>query len=120
MKNLPHQKPIRFIEEIIKKDGDFFYISCTFAHHPTLPMICEAAAQSSIAFAQDEKPQIGFLLTLKDIELLKECDTLEFDIKIKKDTSFNDLNEFSFELMSQNDTYAKGSFIVKLEKQGEI
>ena len=33
-------------------------------------MICEAAAQSSIVFSQNEKPQIGFLLSLKDVELL--------------------------------------------------
>ena len=66
-------------------------------------------------FSQNEKPQIGFLLSLKDVELLKDCDILEFQIKIKKDTSFDLLNEFSFELINQNDIYAKGTFIVKLQ-----
>ena len=51
----------------------------------------------------------------KDVELLKDCDILEFQIKIKKDTSFDLLNEFSFELINQNDIYAKGTFIVKLQ-----
>ena len=89
MKNLPHQKPIRFVEEIVKKDADYIFVSCSFPYSPTLPMICEAAAQSSIVFSQNEKPQIGFLLSLKDVELLKDCDILEFQIKIKKDTSFD-------------------------------
>mgnify|MGYP002660983821 FL=1 len=115
MKNLPHQKPIRFVEDIVKKDADYIFVSCSFPYSPTLSMICEAAAQSSIVFSQNEKPQIGFLLSLKDVELLKDCDILEFQIKIKKDTSFDLLNEFSFELINQNDIYAKGTFIVKLQ-----
>ncbi len=52
-----------------KKDADYIFVSCSFPYLPTLPMICEAAAQSSIVFSQNEKPQIGFLLSLKDVEL---------------------------------------------------
>lgn len=78
-------------------------------------MVCEAAAQSSVAFSKEEDSKIGFLLSLRDVELLKDCDTLEFEIKIKKETSFDSLNEFSFALMNQNDIYAKGSFVVKLQ-----
>ena len=112
---LPHQEPIRFVKELLEIDAEYAFVSCIFPHLPTLAMVCEAAAQSSIVFSQNEKPQIGFLLSLKDVELLKDCDILEFQIKIKKDTSFDLLNEFSFELINQNDIYAKGTFIVKLQ-----
>ncbi|AXK49060.1 hypothetical protein CRU87_06900 [Aliarcobacter trophiarum LMG 25534] len=115
MNRLPHQKPIRFVNEILKKEGDFIYLSCSFPFYPTLAMVCEAAAQSSVAFSKEEGSKIGFLLSLKDIELLKECNNLEFEIRIKKDTSFDSLNEFSFELLKGSFIYAKGSFIVKLQ-----
>jgi len=115
MKNLPHQKPIRFVENIIKSEGEAIFVSCKFPTLPTLAMICEAAAQSSIAFNKNEEPKIGFLLTLKDVELLKECKNLSYEIKIKKDTSFELLNEFSFELIDKIDIYARGKFIVKIE-----
>lgn len=115
MKNLPHQKPIKFVEKIIELNGDFAIVSCSFPNIPTLAMVCEAAAQSSIAFAKDKEPKIGFLVTLKDIELLKKSDSLVFLIKIKKENSFDLLSEFNFELINQNSIYAKGSFIVKLQ-----
>lgn len=116
MKNLPHQKPIKFVEEILKKEGEYIYLSCTFPSLPTLAMICEAAAQSSASFKECEEPKIGFLLSLKDVELFKECDILKFQIKIKKVATFDLLTEFSFELIDKNIIYAKGTLIVKIQE----
>jgi len=68
---LPHQEPIRFVKELLEIDAAYAFVSCIFPHPPTLAMVCEAAAQSSAAFAQDDKNiTMGFLVSLKDIELL--------------------------------------------------
>lgn len=115
MKNLPHQKPIKFVNKIVQKDENNAVVSCNFPNFPTLAMICEAAAQSSSAFSKEQEPKIGFLVSLKNIELLKESDMLDFEIFIKKESSFDLLNEFSFEMINQNDIYAKGTFIVILQ-----
>ncbi|RBQ30746.1 hypothetical protein CRU92_10390 [Arcobacter sp. FW59] len=112
--NLPHQKPIRFVENILKIEDDIAYVSCLFPNIPTLSMIFEAAAQSSSAFNQEE-PKIGFLVTLKEVEFLKEVNNIEFLIRVKKEISVGTLNEFSFELIYENSTYAKGIFVVKLQ-----
>jgi len=116
MINLPHQKPVRFVEDIIKIEYEVAYVSCTFPYTPTLAMIFEAAAQGSIAFSQEKEPKIGFLVSLKNIELLKEPDLLFFTIKIKKEINLGLLNEFSFELINENNIYAKGIFVVKLQE----
>lgn len=113
--NLPHQNPVRFVKDLIKIEDDIAYITCIFPNTPTLSMIFEAAAQSSTAFNQEEEIQIGFLVTLKDIELLKEPNIFEFYIKVKKEISLGTLNEFSFELICENSIYAKGNFVVKLQ-----
>lgn len=71
--NLPHQAHIRFAQEIIEKNEDFYIVKCSFPYIPTLAMVSEAAAQSSAAFAQNKKePVIGFLISLKNIKKLSE------------------------------------------------
>jgi len=115
MINLLHQKPVRFVDDIIKMEYEIAYVSCTFPYTPTLAMIFEAAAQSSIAFSQEKEPKIGFLVSLKNIELLKEPDMLSLTIKIKKEINLSLLNEFSFELINENNLYAEGNFVVKLQ-----
>jgi len=116
MINLAHQKPVKFIEDIIKMEYEVAYVSCTFPYTPTLAMIFEAAAQSSIVFSQEKEPKIGFLVSLKNIEFLKEPDILSFAIKIKKEINLGLLNEFSFELINESNIYAKGNFVIKLQE----
>lgn len=116
MINLPHQKPVRFVNNIIDVEDDIALISCSFPTIPTLAMISEAAAQSSIAFSKDKEEKIGFLITLKEIELLNDVMSLDYKIKIKKEISLGSLNEFSFELINDNKIYAIGNFVVKLEE----
>ncbi|WP_026803010.1 hypothetical protein ACN2EN_01570 [Aliarcobacter lanthieri] len=113
--NLPHQKPVRFVKDLVKIEDDIAYVTCLFPNIPTLAMIFEAAAQSSVAFNQEEIPKIGFLVSLKDIELLKEPNILKFEIIVKQEINLGFFNEFTFELINENIIYAKGRFVVKLQ-----
>lgn len=113
--NLPHQKPVRFVKDLVKIEDDIAYVTCIFPNIPTLSMIFEAAAQSSAAFNQEGIPKIGFLVSLKDIKLLKEPNILEFEIRVKQEMNFGFFNEFSFELINENIIYSKGKFVVKVQ-----
>lgn len=112
MINIPHQRPIRFVEKIIELNGDTALVACSFPSTPTLAMICEAAAQSSGAFSKETK--IGYLLSLKECEILQEPTKLDYVLKTTKILEFDDMYEFSFELYDKN-PIARGSFVVKIQ-----
>lgn len=111
MINIPHKKPIRFVKEVLSLDENSAMVSVSFFNPPTLAMICEAAAQSSGAFAKERR--IGYLLSLKECLKLQEPTSLEYIIKTTKTLEFDDMHEFDFEMLFNNNPIAKGSFIVK-------
>ncbi len=114
--NLPHQAPIRFAQEILEKNEDFCIVKCSFPYIPTLPMVSEAAAQSSAAFAEDKnEPIIGFLISLKNIKKLSELNKIEYQIKISKSFNFGSMTEYKFELFDEKKTYAKGELTIALK-----
>jgi hypothetical protein len=116
MKNLPHQKPIRFVNKIVDKGIDFVVVSCSFPIQPTLAMFCEAAAQSSIVFSETDEIKLGFLVSLKNIEIIESLVSLEYEIKIKKEISLGLLQEYSFEIINSSKVCAKGNLIIKIEE----
>ena len=113
--NLPHQKPIRFAKSILKNEADYKIVSCVFPSIPTLAMVSEAAAQSSASYAQDnDAVKMGFLISLKNITLLKNLEECEYEIKIEKSFNFGIMTEFTFELMKDNHVYVSGSLTVAI------
>lgn len=115
--NLPHQAPIRFVENIIEKNNDYFIVNCTFPHIPTLPMVCEAAAQSSASYAQESKEvQVGFLISLKNVKIVSEFTKNKYKIKIQKTFNFDKMTEYRFELFDELNVYAIGELTIALQK----
>lgn len=115
---LPHQEPIRFVKELLEIDAEYAFVSCIFPHLPTLAMVCEAAAQSSAAFAQDDKNiTMGFLVSLKDIELLNNLVYDNYIIKIKREMVFGSMSEFRFELLNNSTIYATGNLVIALQDE---
>jgi len=114
---LPHQEPIRFAQKIIQKDEDIAIVSCVFPSIPSLSMASEAAAQSSAAFAQGDKPLIGFLISLKNIEQIIDFRQKEYEIKIKKEITFGSMTEFSFEIINCSELYARGFLTIALQDE---
>lgn len=112
--NLPHQDPIRFAKDIVELNENSALVNCIFPFIPTLSMVAEAAAQSSAAFAQ-EKPLIGFLISLKNIEQINEFIHKEYVIKIKSEITFGSMTEFGFELLNNSNLFAKGFLTIALQ-----
>ena len=69
--DLPHLPPVLFAKKLLKKDGNVADVLIEFNEHPTLPMLVEAAAQSSAAFRKRED-ESAFLASIKNVELLVE------------------------------------------------
>ena len=79
---LPHVAPIRFAKYVISKEGFVAVVKNEFATVPTLGMLIEAVAQSSVALAADDYAgSVGYLTTLKNVKLLQKPTALEFDIE---------------------------------------
>lgn len=114
--NLPHQPPIRFVKKIIEKNQDFYIVKCSFPYIPTLSMVSEAAAQSSAAFAQDKKEAVvGFLISLKNVEIRSEFIKKDYEIKISKSFNFGTMTEYKFKLFDEKNIYAIGQLTIALE-----
>ncbi len=112
MINLPHQKPIRFVNHIVEKNDNYAIVSALFPTVPTLAMVCEAAAQSSAAFADEAK--IGYLISLKDCQTLKSLDKTIYQIKVIRVSNMDAIYEFEFNLLDNDSICVSGSFMIKL------
>ncbi|WP_428026902.1 hypothetical protein [Arcobacter sp.] len=119
--NLPHQKPIRFINNIVDKTDTYYIINCTFPYIPTLAMVCEAAAQSAAAFAQEnDKPIIGFLISLKNVKILSKFVNTKYKVKIEKTFNFGTMTEYKFELIDELNCYAMGELTIALDNKNNL
>lgn len=116
--NIPHQEPVKFAKELLEVNEEFVKVKCAFDSLPSLAMFFEAAAQSSAGFSQEEEPKVGFLISLKEVKLNKEADTLEYIIKVEKKVAFASVCEFSFEVydLSETTNYATGILTVMIQE----
>ena len=114
--NLPHQKPLVFAKNIINKNEQAATVLCDFSQTPTLAMFIEASAQASSAFDTNEsdEPKIGFLTTVRNIELLDEIQNSIFLITVIKENEINNIKQFSFEAFDKdsNIKVVIGSFTI--------
>ena len=112
--NLPHKDPIRFAKDVVSKEGDTYTVKVHFDTIPSLPMIVEAAAQSSAAF-DDGHAKMGFLVTLKNIKLLKKPTARDYEVKVTSGAQVDSLTYFSFEAFDTTSLIATGTFIIALQ-----
>lgn len=115
--NIPHQKPIKFAEEIISVENKIAKVKCFFPSSPTLSMYFEAAAQSSAAFS-NEKSKVGFIVSVKDVELLDSNNDLEVLVEVQRKVEFGAICEFSFDILNIDETkyLAKGTFTIMIQE----
>lgn len=114
---IPHLEPVKFAKEILDVEETKAEVYCEFPTTPSLAMIFEAAAQSSAAFSQNET-KIGFLISVKDTELLDANIDNNILIRVEKKAAFGAICEFSFLAMSLNKDklFAKGILTVMIQE----
>ena len=115
--NIPHLKPVKFAQNILSVDEKIAVVENKFPHKPTLPMLFEAAAQSSAAFSEDSS-KIGFLVSVKDTELLNENVEEELLLEVQKSVEFGTVCEFLFKAMSRDKSiiFATGILTVMIQE----
>lgn len=116
MIDIPHLPPIRFAQSVVEKRGeDCIVVECKFPQQPTIGELIEASAQASAGFGVQEG-QNGFLVQVRDVEILKpiEHTTLFTQISLKVDIGAMTQFEFSFfsENNLQSQPLAKGGFTI--------
>lgn len=112
--NLPHQEPLKFAKYVVSKDDILAVVKIQFDDIPSLPMLVEAAAQSSAAFS-DDNDKMGFLVTLKNIKLLNEPRSIEYNIKIIFKQQVDILTYFNFEAYDEDILMVNGTFTIALQ-----
>lgn len=115
--NIPHLKPVKFAQKILFTDKDEAKVQCQFPEIPTLAMFFEAAAQSSAAFSQ-EKAEMGFVISLKDIILHQSTDKLNVIVHIQKKAQINSICEFEFKIFCEKEKvhYSSGILTIMIKK----
>lgn len=96
------------------KDDKEALVKVEFGSIPTLPMITEAAAQSSAAFGSSDV-SLGFLVTIKNVKLLQTPQALHYNVKIINEHNMGAMTYFSFEFLEEDVVIATGSFIIAVE-----
>lgn len=116
---LPHLEPLIFAKKIIQKDENNSIVFCEFKELPTLTTFIEAAAQSSSSFVDQDKPKLGFLATIKNIEQHKPFDSLQYHIHLKIEAQIAEFKQFYFEvfnLLDNGESYISGNFSVIIKE----
>ncbi|MCF6308960.1 MAG: hypothetical protein L3J19_00570 [Sulfurimonas sp.] len=112
--NLPHKEPIKFAKYIVSKEDTSAVVKVQFDEIPSLPMLVEAAAQSSAAFSNEEN-KMGFLVTLKNIKLVNKPCSFEYNIKVTLEHQLDSLTYFNFEVYDEHTVVATGIFIISIQ-----
>lgn len=118
--NLPHLPPLKFAQEILTCKDKSATVLCEFPRLPTLPMLTEAAAQSTSAFSNTDTPINGFLVLIKDASLHVKPKSLTCLIRIEERLSLGNSSEYFFEVVENEGgiVMASGFVMIVLEERG--
>ncbi|MGD9553739.1 MAG: hypothetical protein AB7V28_04995 [Arcobacteraceae bacterium] len=115
--NLPHLPPILFAQKALEITPKTAKVSLLFPFLPTLGMFVEAAAQSSSVFAVNAS-QKGFIVSLKEIQLLKKSTQLEMTAYLTIETRVGEFMEISFTITTydKQEIFAMGKIILNIRE----
>lgn len=112
--NLPHRAPVLFAKEILFKESNKARVSLEFESLPSLAMMIEAAAQSSAAFS-DKEGKEGFLVSLKNVKLLKNPSLKKLEVEVVNEHNLDKMSYISFNVMENTTALVTGSFVVAIK-----
>jgi pantoate kinase len=113
--NLPHKAPILFAKQILSKEQNTARVLVEFESAPSLAMLIEAAAQSASALGESNS-KMGFLVSLKNIQLTQKIEQKELVIEVKNECDFGQMRSMAFEVFQNELRLASGSLVIKLEE----
>lgn len=111
--NLPHQEPVKFAKYIIKKELNSARVKVEFDEVPSLALLIEGAAQSSAALGEAEARN-AYLVSLKNIHLLRKAQLKSFEIEVNHECTLDNMNSVSFNVFENEQNIASGSFVIAM------
>ena len=109
--DLPHCDPIRFAKHIISKTLDKAVVQIEFKEIPTFAMMIEASAQSSSALS-DASVKKGYLVSLKNVELLQKPTKNSFEVEVINQNRLGNMNSIAFNVFEDKKNIVTGSFVI--------
>lgn len=122
---LPQKDPVGFVKEVLVSEEHLSRTAVSFESVPTLPMLAEAGAQTSIFLrlveekkAADIPPRAkGMLLSVK-AEWLQKSAKSRFEVESRYISNLDSFFIVSFTVYDDETAVAEGQVSVILEKRG--
>ncbi len=112
---IPHLAPVRFVKALIDSDEKSASVKIGFDDIPTFGMLIEAAVQSSSGIIDDKNDgKMGFLVSLKNVKLLKNIDSNKYTVKVELIHMLDNFKSLSFQTIKDDAVVAKGMFSIML------
>ncbi len=114
---IPHLPPILFVRSLLFSDYKEASVVIEFEEIPTLGMIIEAAAQASSAILDEEKQKVqaGFLIALKDVQLIDQLRLKRYVLNISLEHKIEHFRSFSFVVIDGEEKIVTGFFSLSLK-----
>jgi len=101
---LPHREPLLFAKEVIAQNDATATVRCIFPETPTLPMMMEAAAQSSGAFALVGEEKMGFLIKAQGLKLHRPLQEKSYLVTVACSAEIGEVKKFFFEAAGEQES----------------
>ncbi len=114
--SIPHLPPVRFVDSVLYADENRTEVKISFDILPSLAMLVEAATQSSSGIKDDEGGEkMGFLVSLKDVKLLKEISSKEYTVLVELIHKIDNFKSLLFAIMDKKQKIAEGNFSITVQ-----
>jgi hypothetical protein len=123
---LPHKDPVKFVKKVLISDEHNCRASVSFESVPTLSMLSEAAAQTSVFLLLTEEKKaakippraLGMLLSVK-AKWHQKSEKRSFEIESRYVSNLESFFMVSFSVFDGDSLIADGQLSVVLQKEGE-
>jgi hypothetical protein len=113
---IPHLAPVRFVKKRVHATPENAVVEIGFDTLPTLGMLIEAAVQSASGILNNEiNGRIGFLVSLKNIKLLKTPTAFSYLVEVTLENTLGDIRSLHFTMKENEENILSGSFVVGLQ-----
>jgi hypothetical protein len=123
---LPHKDPVAFVKKVLVSEEHYCRTSVSFDTIPTLSMLSEAGAQTSIFLLLTEEKEaanippraMGMLLSVKS-KWHQRSEKTAFEIESRYISNLDSFFMVSFSVFDGETPVAEGQISVVLQKRGE-
>jgi CRISPR/Cas system CMR-associated protein Cmr5 small subunit len=111
---LPHKYPLNFAKKVVESTKNTKKVLCQFESLPTISMLLEAAAQSTVSFCKSKQTK-GVLIKANNIELLRPIYNMTYICQIQILCDINNWSKYNFEVFDKAEKVCTGSILIGVD-----